>query len=75
MVLPQGFDYQLADGRPRPVAVEMPLDIMAREYAVGLPPRDAAIPPPEPDPDLIADAAKALSAAKQPVIFVGWVLF
>src|SRR5215469_1721977 len=36
---------QLADGRPRPVAVEMPLDIMAREYAVALPPPDAAIPP------------------------------
>jgi acetolactate synthase-1/2/3 large subunit len=62
---------QLADGRPRPVALEMPLDIMAREYAVTLPAPDAAIPPPEPDPDLIADAAKALSAAKAPVIFVG----
>jgi acetolactate synthase-1/2/3 large subunit len=62
---------QLADGRPRPVAVEIPLDIMAREYAVALPPPDAAVPPPEPDPDLIADAAKALSAAKLPVIFVG----
>src|SRR5215472_8233070 len=47
---------QLADGRPRPVAVEMPLDIMAREYAVTLPAPDAAIPSPEPDADLIADA-------------------
>jgi acetolactate synthase-1/2/3 large subunit len=62
---------QLADGRPRPVALEMPLDIMAREYAVALPQPDPAIPSPEPDPDLIADAAKALLAAKQPVIFVG----
>src|SRR5215472_10813458 len=47
---------QLADGRPRPVALEMPLDIMAREYAVTLPAPDAAIPSPEPDADLIADA-------------------
>jgi acetolactate synthase-1/2/3 large subunit len=62
---------QLADGRLRPVALEMPLDIMAREYAVTLPTPDPNIPPPEPDPDLIADAAKALSAAKAPVIFVG----
>jgi len=62
---------QLADGRQRPVALEMPLDIMAREYAVALPPPDPAIPPPEPDSDLVADAAKALSAAKAPVIFVG----
>jgi acetolactate synthase-1/2/3 large subunit len=62
---------QLADGRPRPVGLEMPLDIMAREYAVTLPAPDRALPPPEPDPDLIADAAKALSAAKAPVIFVG----
>jgi acetolactate synthase-1/2/3 large subunit len=62
---------QLSDGRPRPVALEMPLDIMAREYTVTLPTPDTAIPPPEPDPDLVADAAKALSAAKAPVIFVG----
>ncbi len=62
---------QLADGRPRPVALEMPLDIMAREYAVALPSPEPVISSPEPDPDLIADAAKALSAAKAPVIFVG----
>ncbi|HWB49250.1 MAG TPA: thiamine pyrophosphate-dependent enzyme [Stellaceae bacterium] len=62
---------QLADGRPRPVALEMPLDIMAREYALALPSPEPALPPPAPDPDLVADAAKALSAAKQPVIFVG----
>jgi acetolactate synthase-1/2/3 large subunit len=62
---------QLADGRPRPVALEMPLDVMAREYAVRLPQPEPALPAAEPDPDLIADAAKALSAATAPLIYVG----
>lgn len=62
---------QLADGRPRPVALEMPLDVMARPYNVNLPKPDARLPAPEPDPDLIADAAKLLSAAKAPLIYVG----
>ncbi|HEV2189058.1 MAG TPA: thiamine pyrophosphate-dependent enzyme [Stellaceae bacterium] len=62
---------QLADGRPRPVALEMPLDVMAREYAVSLPTSGEVPAPPEPDPDLIADAAKALSEAKAPLIYVG----
>src|ERR1700719_698893 len=34
---------QLADGRPRPVALEMPLDIMALESEIVLPP--AGVPP------------------------------
>ncbi len=63
--------HQLADGRPRPVALEMPLDVMAREYAVSLPPPGDEPTPPEPDSDLIADAAKALSEAKAPLIYVG----
>jgi acetolactate synthase I/II/III large subunit len=62
---------QLADGRPRPVALEMPLDVMSREYAVSLPAPGDAPTPPEPDPDLIAAAAKALSEAKAPLIYVG----
>src|SRR5580658_10096586 len=62
---------QLADGRPRPVALEMPLDVMARDYAVNLPRPEPALAAPEPDPDLVAAAAKALVAAKAPLIFVG----
>jgi len=62
---------QLADGRPRPVALEMPLDVMAREYAVTLPQPEPAPTAPEPDADLVADAAKALSEARAPLIFVG----
>jgi acetolactate synthase I/II/III large subunit len=62
---------QLADGRPRPVALEMPLDVMAREYAVNLPRLEPALAQPEPDADLVAAAAKALSAATAPLIYVG----
>jgi acetolactate synthase I/II/III large subunit len=62
---------QLADGRPRPVALEMPLDVMARGYAVNLPAPGETPASPEPDPDLVADAAKALSDAKAPLIYVG----
>src|SRR2546430_10026362 len=62
---------QLADGRPRPVALEMPLDIMALETEVALPDPEAALPAPSPDGELIAQAAKLLAAAKQPLIYVG----
>jgi acetolactate synthase I/II/III large subunit len=62
---------QLVDGRPRPVALEMPLDVMARPYNLTLPAPEPALAAPEPDPDLVADAAKLLSAAKAPLIYVG----
>ncbi|HEV8679636.1 MAG TPA: thiamine pyrophosphate-binding protein, partial [Stellaceae bacterium] len=62
---------QLADGRPRPVALEMPLDIMALETEVALPAAAAPSPAPLPDPELIGDAAKLLAGAKQPMIYVG----
>jgi len=62
---------QLADGRPRPVALEIPLDVLARDYAVDLPQPEPAPTAPEPDPDLVAAAARALSAAKAPLIFIG----
>src|SRR5438045_7686122 len=45
---------QLGDGRPRPVALEMPLDIMALETEIALPAVEAAPPAPPPDPELIA---------------------
>jgi acetolactate synthase I/II/III large subunit len=62
---------QLGDGRPRPVALEMPLDIMALETEVALPAIGAPPPPPLPDPELIGQAAKLLAGAKQPMIYVG----
>lgn len=62
---------QLKSGRPRPVAIEMPPDIMGMTAAVSPPTvyrsdSDTAF-----DFDLVADAAKAISASKRPVIVVG----
>src|SRR5579862_4767552 len=62
---------QLADGRPRPVALEMPLDIMALETEVALPAPEAPPAAPIPDPELIDKAAALLAGAKQPMIYVG----
>ena len=62
---------EMADGRPRPVALEMPLDIMALETEVALPIPQVPPPPPIPDPELIDRAAALLAAAKQPMIYVG----
>ena len=62
---------QLADGRPRPVALEMPLDIMAMNSAVDLPAPGDAPTPPAPDPERIEQAAALLSEAKTPLIYVG----
>ena len=62
---------QLRDGRPRPVAVEMPLDIMALETEIVLPAAEGAPPTTMPDPELIDKAATLLAAAKKPLLFVG----
>ena len=62
---------QLADGRPRPVGLEMPLDVMALETELSLPEPAPAPGPPVPDPDLVEKAAALLAAAKRPMIFVG----
>src|SRR5713226_226314 len=62
---------QLADGRPRPVALEMPLDIMALDGEVALPAPEAAPPPPPPDADLVDKAVALLAHAKNPMIYVG----
>src|SRR5207247_4739588 len=62
---------QLGDGRPRPVALEMPLDIMALESEVVLPAVEAPPPPPAPDPQLTGQAPKLRAAAQQPITCVG----
>lgn len=62
---------QLQSGRPRPVAVETPPDVLAAqaEVTVTSPATDHFAPPV--DLDAIAEAARLLSQAKQPLIFVG----
>ncbi len=62
---------QFATGSPRPVELEMPMDIMAMETEVELLPRVEHYPKPPVDQDLITDAVALLSAAKKPMIVVG----
>ncbi|WP_420628390.1 thiamine pyrophosphate-dependent enzyme [Candidatus Leptofilum sp.] len=62
---------ELQNGRPRPVAVEIPMDVLAERGAVELAVRPASTNHPQPDPDLIEQAAKTLGKAKRPLILVG----
>ncbi|WP_427870801.1 thiamine pyrophosphate-binding protein [Leucobacter luti] len=62
-----------ATGRPRPVYLEVPLDLLEEETQIGeaaLAARDFAAPA-APDAGQIADAARRLVAAKDPVILAG----
>ncbi len=61
---------QLRTGRPRPVEIEIPPDVLQATAEVTLldPAPDEKA---EPDMDLIEQAAKALGEAKNPIIFAG----
>ncbi len=61
---------QLKTGRPRPVEIEVPPDVLEARGDVALI-EPEAIERPGPDPDLIDKAARLLGAAKHPVIFSG----
>lgn len=61
---------RVSSGRPRPVAVEIPPDVLKAATDAGVLP--AALPEPLlPDPSEIAAAAEMLTAAERPVIYVG----
>jgi acetolactate synthase-1/2/3 large subunit len=62
---------ELKTGRPRPVGLEVPLDVLALETELALPAPLAAEPPAAPDPALIDKAAALLGDARKPAIFVG----
>ncbi|MBS0421334.1 MAG: hypothetical protein JSR66_26740 [Proteobacteria bacterium] len=61
---------QLTSGRPRPVAVEMAMDIMGREAAIPVV-EPAAVLRSAPDPAAVAAAAKIIASARCPMIYVG----
>lgn len=63
--------HQLHTGRPRPVGLEVPPDILAASAEVDLTPIMPDPRHPPVDSDLIERAARLLSQAKQPLIFVG----
>jgi acetolactate synthase-1/2/3 large subunit len=62
---------QLHTGRPRPVALEMPPDIMEQVAPVPFAVPPAARESVEPDPDRIEQAARLLSRATKPLIMIG----
>ena len=62
---------RMHSGRPRPVAIEVPPDMLGAKAEVTLAAPLAPEPPAPLDEDAIARAAQALAAAECPVIFVG----
>lgn len=69
-VLQEAF-AQLHTSRPRPVAVELPMDVLAERTAVDLLEVNTAVSHPSPNPEQIEAAGKSLGKAKRPLIFVG----
>jgi acetolactate synthase-1/2/3 large subunit len=63
---------QMASGRPRPAALEMPMDVMAQQAWVSAERVERpAVTPPKPDPEALARVAELLNGAQKPMIFVG----
>ncbi|HJU33414.1 MAG TPA: thiamine pyrophosphate-dependent enzyme [Hyphomicrobiaceae bacterium] len=62
---------QMVAGRPRPAAIECPLDVWGQPTSMDLPALPDPLPPPEPEDDAVEAAAKALGEAKRPLIVVG----
>lgn len=62
---------QLQSGRPRPVGLELPMDVLAQKAEVNETTAKSPIYHPPVDEDLIEKAATVLGQAKRPLIFVG----
>lgn len=62
---------QMLTGRPGPVALDAGWDVLATPGDVAMGPAPLMPPPPEPDADEIAAAAKLIAGAKRPMIWVG----
>lgn len=62
---------QMLSGRPGPVALEMCWDVMARPAPVTFLGAADPVPPPVPDPETVAAAARLIATAKRPMIMVG----
>ncbi|MGY1594956.1 thiamine pyrophosphate-binding protein [Geodermatophilus sp. SYSU D00708] len=57
-------------GRPRPVHVEIPVDVLEQDWA-GTPRTADPAPAPAPDPDAVRRAAALLAAARRPLLIAG----
>jgi thiamine pyrophosphate-dependent acetolactate synthase large subunit-like protein len=62
---------QVKNGRPGPVVIEFPIDVLAQEFAGPLVYERAPQVKSAPDARSIADIAQALVAAERPVIYAG----
>ena len=62
---------QLHAGRPRPVGLECPWDVLATEGPVGRIPGPLPVAPDPVDTDALEQAARILGRAERPMIFVG----
>jgi acetolactate synthase-1/2/3 large subunit len=63
---------QMRTGRPRPVALEIPMDVLAEEaWLTAKMPQARMTAGPEPDPEALERAATLLNSAVRPMIFVG----
>ena len=62
---------QMLSGRPRPVALEVPPEILGQAAMMQFPEEKPTINHPTPDPEKINAAAKLIGSAKEPLIIVG----
>jgi len=62
---------RVTGGRPRPVEVEIAMDVLVEEAEVILTGPAAPLPPPPVDDERVEAAAALLGAAERPMIFVG----
>ena len=62
---------QMNTGRPRPVALEVPMDVLAAATEIALTDAPSSYPVQPPDPRAIQQAAELLGKAQHPLILVG----
>ncbi|TQF27741.1 hypothetical protein UNPF46_29730 [Bradyrhizobium sp. UNPF46] len=62
---------EMMSGRRGPASVEMPWDIFTQRAATAAAPVLEPLPAPQPDPDMIKQAAALIKNSKAPMIFVG----
>lgn len=62
---------QMLSGRPRPVGIEVPMDVWQRTAAVHPHRRAEPLPPPPVDEEAVERAARILGQAERPMLLVG----
>lgn len=62
---------EMMSGRRGPASVEMPWDVFTQRADTAAAPVLEPLPAPQPDPDLVKQAAALIKSSKAPMIFVG----